>query len=90
MYLRDTKEEASYTIKEDGVTKRFYIHKVENGYICQIEKEWTEGEGEKKEWKEECKTFISKEDPMILLKDTDLGDKISNTKALVESASKFF
>ena len=64
----------SVSKKVDGVSTTVRGEKAENGWIVTIDKEWTEGEGEKKEWKCETKKYISVEHPLEAIKDKEKKD----------------
>lgn len=64
------------TIEKDGVTKRVEVKKAENGYVTKITKSWMEDDGyDNKEYKEECKYWISKTNPLEMKKKKVSSDK---------------
>lgn len=64
----------SFSQDKDGVNKRVEVEQVENGWIMTVNKEYTMGEGEKKEWKYECKRYISKSNPLEKKKKNESED----------------
>ena len=57
----------SYTITEsydDNSSKTCRVREAENGFVISIEHSYYEGEGDKKQWRCEEKTFISKTNPL--------------------------
>jgi hypothetical protein len=54
---------------EDGMEKRVCFREVENGWVIDISKEYYEGEGERKQWRQDNKSYISFENPIDAIKD---------------------
>jgi len=46
-------------VEKDGIRKEFSCRQVENGFVIEVYKSWSEGE----EYKSDSKTYISKDNP---------------------------
>jgi len=68
------KKRFSFSQDKDNVHKRVEVEEVENGWIMTVNKEYTISEGDKKEWKYECKKYISKNNPLEKKKKKDTDD----------------
>lgn len=73
--MENVKQSFRFSKEVDGVTKNVSGEEVENGWVITISKEWYEGEGDNRKWKNECKKYISKDNPMENLKNKDKKDK---------------
>ena len=61
----------TYTVREsydDSSSKELRVREAENGFIISIEHSYYEGEGDKKQWKCEEKTYISFDNPLDRIK----------------------
>ena len=70
------------------ITKCLSVKEVENGFVIDVSRYGSEGEGEKRKYIDERKTFISTDNPLedsYELKDNE-KDKKSDVKSLVKSA----
>jgi hypothetical protein len=64
------KKTFSFSKKVDGVTKSVNGREVENGWVIDIEKSWTETDNDGNDrYKNDYKTYISKDNPLDKLKE---------------------
>ena len=62
--MANEKQTFNFSKELDGVTKTVRGEECENGWVISITKEWYEGESPNRNWKNECKRYISKDNPL--------------------------
>ena len=62
--MANEKQTFNFSKELDGVTKTVRGEECENGWVISITKEWYEGESPNRTWKNECKRYISKDNPL--------------------------
>lgn len=67
---KEEKKTFSFSKKVEGVTRSINGREVENGWVIDINKEWTEKDDDGNDrYKSEYKTYISKDNPLDKLKE---------------------
>ena len=70
-------------VEKDGISKKLYVEKVENGYFITISKYGRNEKEKDSVYINECKKFISETNP---LENNESDKKDSNIKSVVSSA----
>jgi hypothetical protein len=67
---KETKKTFSFSKEADGVTRSISGREVENGWVIDINKSWTEKDDDGNDrYKNDYKTYISKDNPLDKIKD---------------------
>lgn len=80
-HVRDEKVSYSKTYEEGDITKSINVQEVENGFVVRVSEHGYKGKGDKREWFDETKTYISTVNPLEEKEEKNYKEELMETLA---------